>query len=181
MLFHMGQVIYTVGHSNRTIDEFVELLREHGIERLIDIRTMPRSRTNPQFNQDTLGPHLRNRKIGYRHMAGLGGLRHTTKNSVNVGWHNKSFRGYADYMQTDQFNEALETLIELAREKTTAIMCAESVPWRCHRSLVGDALLTRKFKVLDIMSKTSAKEHKLNPMAVVKAGKITYPSDLEDS
>ena len=178
----MGRVIYTVGHSNRTIDEFVEILREHGAERLVDIRTIPRSRANPQFNQENLGPYLRNRKIGYRHMAGLGGLRHPKKDSVNLGWHNNSFRGYADYMQSEHFTEALESLIELAKEKTTAIMCAESLPWRCHRSLVGDALVTRKWKVLHIMSKTSANEHKLNQMAVaVESGKITYPSDLQGS
>ncbi|HZD53260.1 MAG TPA: DUF488 domain-containing protein [Woeseiaceae bacterium] len=169
-------VIYTVGHSTRSFDELVELLRAHGIERLLDVRTVPRSRTNPQFNRDTFGPALRNRRITYRHMKDLGGLRRARPDSVNTGWRNASFRGYADYMQTDAFREALEKLIELADEKTTAIMCAEAVPWRCHRSLIADALIVRGFEVRDIMSPTNAKPRAVNPMAKVQGTRITYPA-----
>src|SRR5512138_2813303 len=126
----MAVTVYTVGHSTRGLDEFVLLLRAYGIERLVDVRTIPRSRHNPQFNMETLGPALRSRRIGYRHMKALGGLRHARADSVNAGWRNASFRGFADYMQTPEFDAALERLVALASEKITAIMCAEAVPWR---------------------------------------------------
>lgn len=171
-----GLTIYTVGHSTHTLDEFVELLRAHGVERLVDVRTIPRSRHNPQFNGDTLGTFLRNRRIGYRHLKELGGLRHARADSPNTGWHNASFRGFADYMQTPEFAAALERLIELAGEKPTAIMCAEAVPWRCHRSLIGDALVARGIAVVDIYSRTSAKPHAITPMAEVHGTRITYPA-----
>ena len=169
-------VVFTVGHSTRSFEELVELLRAHGVERLVDVRTIPRSRRNPQFNRDTLGQALRNRRIAYRHMQELGGLRRTHADSVNTGWRNTSFRGYADYMQTEEFREALDRLIGLAEEKKTAIMCAEAVPWRCHRSLVADALIVRGYEVRDIMSGKSAKPRMLNPMARVEGSRITYPS-----
>lgn len=169
-----GVVVFTVGHSTRSFEELVELLRAHGVQRLVDVRTIPRSRRNPQFNRDTLGQALRSRRIAYRHMPALGGLRRTHADSGNTGWRNASFRGYADYMQTEAFEEALERLIGLA-EKTTAIMCAEAVPWRCHRSLIADALIVRGYEVRDIMSGKSAKPRKLNPMAKVEDGQITYP------
>lgn len=168
-------VVYTVGHSTRSFDELVALLRAHGIERLVDVRTVPRSRTNPQFNRDTFGPALRNRRIAYRHMKDLGGLRRARPDSINTGWRNASFRGYADYMQTHEFRGAVDELIELAGEKTTAIMCAEAVPWRCHRSMIADALIVRGHEVRDIMSETSAKPRTLNPMAHVAGLRITYP------
>lgn len=171
-------VIFTVGHSTRSFDELVALLRAHGVERLVDVRTIPRSRRNPQFNRDTLGPALRNRRIAYRHMQDLGGLRRTRPDSPNAGWRNASFRGYADYMQTEEFEEALDRLVELAKEKTSAIMCAEAVPWRCHRSLIADALIVRGWEVRDIMSEKSAKPRKLNPMAKVEGQQITYPPEL---
>jgi uncharacterized protein (DUF488 family) len=170
--------VYTIGHSTRSFDELVELLRAHGIERLVDVRTVPRSRTNPQFNRDTLGPALRNRRIAYRHMKELGGLRRPRRDSVNTGWQNASFRGYADHMQTEEFRAALAELEELAAEKRTAIMCAEAVPWRCHRSLIADALIVRGHEVRDIMSAASAKPHALNPMAKVEGEEITYPGLL---
>lgn len=172
---NVSRVVYTVGHSTRSFEELVDLLRAHGVERLVDVRTIPRSRRNPQFNRDTLGPALRNRRIAYRHMKALGGLRRTSPDSVNAGWRNTSFRGYADYMQTDDFDDALERLIELAEEKATAIMCAEAVPWRCHRSLIADALIVRGYEVRDIMTEKSAKPRKLNPMAKVDGTAITYP------
>ncbi len=168
-------VIFTVGHSTRTLDELVEILRTHGVERLVDVRTIPRSRHNPQFNRETLGKALHNRHLSYRHMKTLGGLRHARPDSTNTGWRNASFRGFADYMQTPAFGEALEKLLKLAEQKPTAIMCAEAVPWRCHRSLIADALTARGYKVRDIMSVTSAKPHALMTMARVHDQQVTYP------
>ena len=167
--------IYTVGHSTRSLEEFVELLRAHDIEQLVDVRTVPRSRHNPQFNRDTLGKFLRNRRIGYRHLKELGGLRHSRVDSPNTGWHNSSFRGFADYMQTPEFAAAVDKLIELAGKKKTVIMCAEAVPWRCHRSLIGDALMVRGLKVVDIYSRTSVKPHVMTPMAEVHGIRVSYP------
>lgn len=167
--------VYTVGHSTLSLDGFIGLLRAFGIERLVDVRTIPRSRHNPQFNSDTLGPFLRNRRIGYRHMKELGGLRRALPESPNAGWRNASFRGFADYMQTPEFAAAVVRLAALAKEKTTAIMCAEAVPWRCHRSLIGDALLVRGIEVLDIYSLKNAKPHAMTPMARLNGTQITYP------
>lgn len=168
-------VIYTVGHSTRSLDDFVEMLRHYGIARLVDVRTIPRSRHNPQFNGDALGRSLRNRGIGYRHMKRLGGLRHARSDSQNTGWHNVSFRGFADYMQTLDFAVAIGKLVELAKEKPTVIMCAEAVPWRCHRSLIGDALIVRGIEVRDIFSTKNVKPHVLTHMAEVRDTRITYP------
>jgi uncharacterized protein (DUF488 family) len=168
-------IIFTVGHSTRSIDEFIHLLRTNGIRRLVDIRTIPRSRHNPQFNRETLSKILRNRRINYRHMKALGGFRHARIDSLNRGWHNASFRGFADYMQTPEFEVAINKLIELAVQKRTAIMCAEAVPWRCHRSLIGDALTVHGIEVQDIFSETNVRSHTMTPMARVNRGKITYP------
>jgi len=169
--------IFTIGHSTRPIDEFIDLLRSNGVTQLIDIRTIPKSRHNPQFNSDALAASLRAAKIRYIHMKQLGGLRHAQPDSVNLGWRNASFRGFADYMQTDEFAAALDRAIELAKERPTTLMCAEAVPWRCHRSLVADALLVRKIRVLEIVSAAEPKEHKLTPFARVRRTGITYPSD----
>jgi hypothetical protein len=170
-------VIFTVGHSTRSLAELVDILRAHGVERVVDVRTIPRSRHNPQYNRATLSKALHNRRLSYRHMKALGGLRHPRRDSINTGWRNASFRGFADYMQTPAFEVALERLIELAREKATAIMCAEAVPWRCHRSLIADALVARGYEVRDIMSATSAKPHVLMPMAKVHGGQVAYPAE----
>lgn len=167
--------IYTIGHSTRSLEDFLAILKQYHINELIDIRTIPKSRHNPQFNEHELAHFLRNHHIGYRHQKNLGGLRHAHKDSVNLGWHNASFRGFADYMQTLEFQEGIETLIKIAHEKTVAIMCAEAVPWRCHRSLIGDALLVRGMDVEDIYSITSLKPHALTPFAVVQGTQITYP------
>ncbi|SRR5579885_2675060 len=167
--------IFVVGHSTRTIESFIELLQAHSVNLLVDIRTIPRSRHNPQFNEDNLKKILKENKIGYLHMKGLGGLRHTTKDSVNLGWLNASFRGFADYMQTGEFESSLEELIDLSKKHTVAIMCAEGNPFRCHRSLVADALLVRHIKALHISSKKSSRKHVLTPFAKVKGHKITYP------
>jgi uncharacterized protein (DUF488 family) len=167
-----------VGHSTRTLDELVEILRAHGVARVVDVRTIPRSRYNPQFNRDGLSKTLHNRHLSYRHMKALGGLRHARSDSINTGWRNASFRGFADYMQTPTFEEALERLLKLARQKPTAIMCAEAVPWRCHRSLIADALTARGYQVRNILSATSAKPHVLTPMARVHGRQVTYPADV---
>jgi uncharacterized protein (DUF488 family) len=169
--------IFTIGHSTRPIDEFVALLRANGIKQLIDIRTIPKSRHNPQFNGDTLAKSLRAARIRYLHMKDLGGLRRAKPDSINLGWRNASFRGFADYMQTQEFAEALERAIKLAATRPTALMCAEAVPWRCHRSLVADALLVRGIRALEIVSKTEPKAHKLTPFAHIRGTKVTYPSD----
>ena len=172
----MTPTLFTIGHSTRTIDEFLDMLSTFRIEIVADVRSIPGSRRNPQFNEDSLRDSLKDNGIGYTHMAGLGGLRHTTKSSINTAWENLSFRGYADYMQTKEFNDSLEQLIVLVKEKVTAIMCAEAVPWRCHRSLIGDALLIRGVKVDDIISKRTVKPHKLTPWARVEGYTITYPA-----
>jgi uncharacterized protein (DUF488 family) len=169
--------LYTIGHSTRDINEFTELLCHYGVERLIDVRTIPRSRHNPQFNKETLAEFLEGKGIAYQHMKELGGLRHARADSVNTGWRNASFRGYADYMQTPDFRDAVLKLIELAGEKQSAIMCAEAVPWRCHRSLIADALLVRGGEVIDIYDLKNAKPHSLTKMANVQGTAITYPVD----
>ncbi len=170
--------VFTIGHSTRPIDEFLDLLRAHAIRQLLDIRTIPKSRRNPQFNTDSLAASLASAGIGYLHMKDLGGLRHPARDSINLGWRNASFRGYADYMQTPAFAEALDRAIQLAKETSPAVlMCAEAVPWRCHRSLVADALVVRGIRVLEIISAAEAKEHALTPFAHVRGNRITYPAD----
>lgn len=168
-------VIYTVGHSTRTFEELVEMLRAHGVERIVDVRAIPRSRHNPQFNRQEFSKALHSRHLSYRHLKALGGLRHARLDSINTGWRNASFRGFADYMQTPSFEQALDRLIELADEMPTAIMCAEAVPWRCHRSLIADALTARGYEVRDVMSATSAIPHVLMSMAKVRNHRVTYP------
>ena len=171
--------ILTVGHSTRSIEEFIALLQAHGVKQLVDVRTIPRSRRVPQFNQHALAAKLKAAGIQYVHLKELGGLRHPSKNSINTGWRNASFRGYADYMCGAEFTAALERLLELAQAKRAAIMCAEAVPWRCHRSLIGDALLTRGVQVEDIMSATACRAHQLTPFAKVRGTEITYPAESE--
>jgi len=166
-------VVLTVGHSTRTIDELIELLQAHGVTRLVDVRTIPRSSHNPQFNRDALPKSLA--PIAYTHTPELGGLRRARKDSPNTGWRNLSFRGFADYMQTPEFERGLEQLIELAAAERVAIMCAESVPWRCHRSLIADALVARGIPVEEILSATRAQPHPLTPFARVEGSRVTYP------
>lgn len=170
-------VIYTLGHSTRSIEEFISVLKGYHIQLLADIRTMPGSNRVPQFNKENLETALGKAGIHYVHLKELGGLRHTTKESVNTGWRNKSFRGYADYMQTPEFEKGLEKLILLSQNQIMAIMCAEAVPWRCHRSLVGDALMIRGFEVHNIFSKKKEELHKLTSFAKVKGLQITYPPE----
>jgi uncharacterized protein (DUF488 family) len=168
----------TIGHSTRPIKEFIRLLKAHGVSRLVDVRSIPRSRHNPQFNRSLLSPALHSARLHYRYMPGLGGFRHARRDSVNTGWHNASFRGFADYMQTPEFRENLDDLIELAKSERIAIMCAEAVPWRCHRSLIADALLARGIETRDITSHTATKPHTLTPWARVTGMQVTYPASL---
>ena len=168
-------LIFTIGHSTHPIDEFIELLRTYNIKEIVDIRSIPMSRFNPQFNSDTLKQSLQQTNIKYKLLKKLGGLRHTTKDSKNLGWRNVSFRGFADYMASDEFEEGLEALQKIAHTRETAIMCAEAVPWRCHRSLVADALTKKGWIVKDIMSRTSATKHRSTPFLRIKKGKLIYP------
>ena len=172
------RAIFTIGHSTHSIEEFVCLLEAHGVEQLIDIRTVPRSRTNPQFNQDALPQSLKEAGIGYLHMPALGGLRHARANSPNTAWRNASFRGYADYMQTAEFAAAIDSLVERGSSRQVAIMCAEAVPWRCHRSLVADALFARGVPVENILGVARRQPHKLTPFARVEGPRVWYPGLL---
>jgi uncharacterized protein (DUF488 family) len=172
-----ARTIFTIGHSTHLIEEFIGMLQAHGVGLLADIRTIPRSRHNPQFNRDQLARTLPAAGIEYVHLAGLGGLRHARRDSINTAWRNASFRGFADYMQTPEFAASLAELIDLAAHQRTAVMCAEAVPWRCHRSLVADALTARGIRVEDIQSRTRTAPHKMTPFATVAGSTVTYPGD----
>jgi uncharacterized protein (DUF488 family) len=170
-----GATFFTIGHSTWPIETFVDILKSHGIRTLVDVRTIPRSRHNPQFNKETLPGELEAAGIRYVHEPGLGGLRRAKKDSPNGGWRNSSFRGFADYAQTSEFAGALQRLIGIARDEPTAIMCAEAVPWRCHRSLIADALVIRGFSVDEIIGPANCRPHVLTPWAKVHGTSITYP------
>jgi uncharacterized protein (DUF488 family) len=172
-------VVLTVGHSNRPLEEFLRLLRAHGVTLVADVRKMPRSRGNPQFNRDTLPQALRAAGIGYVHLPGLGGLRRREPNSPNTGWQNASFQGYADYMQTPEFERSLQELLDRARGRRPALMCAEALPWRCHRSLIADALTVRGVAVEHILSAARTQPHVLRPWAQVRGTRITYPAPAD--
>jgi len=174
-------VVFTIGHSTRTWKVFLELLRAHGIKRVIDVRSIPRSRHNPQFNRETLSAKLRAARIGYVHLRKLGGLRHSRRDSPNMGWRNTSFRGFADYMRTADFEAGLGRLIKLAEQKKSALMCAEAVPWRCHRSLIADALVVRGSRVADIVNEKRSQVHLLTSFARVRGNRITYPLTIDSS
>jgi len=169
--------VLTIGHSNRSWKDFLDLLRAHRVKRVIDIRSIPRSRHNPQFDRETLSTKLRAARIGYVHLRKLGGLRHAQRDSPNMGWRNTSFRGFADYMQTPEFEAGLHRLLKLAGQRRSAIMCAEAVPWRCHRSLIADALTVRGVRVEHILSGKRLQVHSINSLARVRASRITYPLD----
>lgn len=170
--------VYTIGHSTRTIEEFIRILQSYEIETIVDVRTIAASRHNPQYNEEELCKSLSREGIVYIHCKGLGGLRHTTKASVNTAWENASFRGYADYMQTTQFQENIDRLIDMSKDKLTAIMCAESLPWRCHRSLIGDALFVRNIAVIDIINEKTGKPHLLTSFAKIEGNRIVYPKGI---
>jgi uncharacterized protein (DUF488 family) len=167
--------VFSIGHSTRTWKNFLDLLRAHGVKRIVDVRSIPRSRHNPQFDRTILSTKLRAARIGYVHLAKLGGLRHARRDSPNMGWRNASFRGFADYMQTSRFEAGLLRLMKLATQKRSAILCAEAVPWRCHRSLIADALTVRGIQVRDILSRNRSQLHSLILFACVQGHRITYP------
>jgi len=167
--------IYTIGHSTRTLNEFLDLLNVYSITLLVDVRTIPRSRHNPQFNKETLPVTLKSYGVKYIHMPEIGGLRHPKRDSVNIAWKNMGFRGYADYMQTKEFTDNLLKITALERENCLALMCAEALPWRCHRGLISDALVVRHVKVLHIISKDNTITHELTEFAHVEGNQITYP------
>jgi uncharacterized protein (DUF488 family) len=169
--------VLTIGHSTRSIEEFLAILKAHEIVCIVDARTVPKSRHVPHYNAEQLSSELATQGIDYVHLKSLGGLRQASKDSINTGWRNASFRGYADYMGTEEFRKGIDRLLDLARKKRSAIMCAEAVPWRCHRSLIGDALLVRGVRVEDIMNATSRREHTLTPFAKVRGLEISYPAD----
>ncbi|HVO33597.1 MAG TPA: DUF488 domain-containing protein [Elusimicrobiota bacterium] len=168
-------LLFTIGHSTRTLELFVGLLLGYDVQRLVDVRTIPRSRHNPQFNRESLPPNLKAAGIEYVHRPALGGLRHARKDSPNGGWKNASFRGYADYMRSVDFRRAIDELISQARQSVIAVMCAEAVPWRCHRSLIADALAVRGVGVRHIMSRASAPDHQVTPWAKVDGANLLYP------
>lgn len=169
----------TIGHSNRALDEFIDLLSVHGVEVLVDVRKMPRSKRNPQFNLDTLPEHLAIKGIQYLHLPELGGLRKGSADSVNRAWRNESFRAFADYMQTPAFAEAADRLAEIAARDTICLMCAEAVPWRCHRNLISDALLARGLRVEHILGEGARRVHELPPFARVDGCSVSYPGEPE--
>ena len=173
--------VYTIGHSTRTLEEFTELLQIYGVTLLLDVRTVPHSRHNPQFNKEALPEHLKHYGIKYIHIPEIGGLRHPKPNSINLALENASFRGYADYMQTKEFTDALLKIMALARENRVALMCAEALPWKCHRILISDALIARHVRVLHIISKTDTITHQLNELARVDGGKVSYPLYSKES
>ena len=171
-------VVMTIGHSTRSIAEFIHLLQIHGAKCVVDVRTVPRSRYNPQFNKSSLPGSLKKAGFRYVHAEGLGGLRHAKRDSSNLGWRNTSFRGYADYMQTPEFAKSLKAVIDLANQEPIVLMCAEALPWRCHRSLIADALLVHGIRTENIVSAARRQVHKLTPFAKVRGVTITYPKDL---
>ncbi|MHB1935933.1 MAG: DUF488 domain-containing protein [Acidobacteriaceae bacterium] len=175
--------MFTIGHSTLPIELFLRALKENDVALLVDVRTIPQSRHNSQFGMEALSASTRSAGIEYRWMQALGGLRHAKKDSINTGWRNASFRGYADYMQTEAFQEALKELMDMEKETTVAIMCSEAVPWRCHRSLIGDALLVHDHSVEDIFvaatGKSHRKPHTLTPFARVEGTRLWYPGEPE--
>jgi Uncharacterized conserved protein len=169
------ETLWTIGHSTHTLAQVVDLLRTYAVTALVDVRTVPRSRTNPQFNREALTVDLPAAGIRYSHMPALGGLRKARIDSPNMGWRNTSFRGYADYMQTVEFETAMGQLLERAAERPTAVMCAEAVHWRCHRSLIADAAVARGWQVRHILNSKNAPVHSLTPFAQLQGTRILYP------
>jgi uncharacterized protein (DUF488 family) len=174
-----SHIVLTIGHSTRTLEGFIHLIQAHGATRIVDVRNVPRSRHNPQFNKASLPGSLKEAGLGYIHLPGLGGLRHARRDSNNLGWRNASFRGFADYMQTPEFGQSLDELVQLANQERIVLMCAEVVPWRCHRSLIADALLARGIQTCDIINEDKCRMHELTPWAIIRGSKITYPPEPE--
>jgi uncharacterized protein (DUF488 family) len=172
--------LYTVGHSTQKLEDFIRILNHYNIELIVDVRTIPKSRHNPQFNVETLSHTLSQVGIGYKHLTELGELRLAQHESPNMSWCNLYFRGFADYMQTTEFKGALDELICLAYHWTVAIMCAETVPWRCHRSLITDALLVKNLNIQEIIGFDSVRTHRMTPWARIVGEEITYPVPAEE-
>ena len=172
----MTRTIFTIGHSIRPADEFVALLRAHGVTGVADVRTVPRSRRHPHFSREALQRALPPEGLEYRHYAALGGLRTPRRDSPNGGWRNAGFRGYADHMQTPPFTEALSDLLAFADLRIVAVMCAEAKWWQCHRQLIADALLARGVEVRHIMASREAPPHEFTPFACASDGRVTYPA-----
>jgi uncharacterized protein (DUF488 family) len=174
--------VYTFGHSSRSIEDFVAGLRSHGVTLVIDIRQFPGSRRNPQFDAETLAAALDEHAIGYHHLGVLGGRRSDIRaDSPNGAWENDSFQAYADYALTDEFQTALDELATLAKNDVPAIVCAETVYWRCHRRIVADWLLARDYEVSNIYDPDRADEHELTRFAKVRNGRVTYPADGDET
>ena len=167
--------VYTIGHSTRSLEAFLALLQTHGVELLVDVRSFPRSRRNPQFNLETLGPELAKAGIGYLHFRELGGMRRPRPDSANTAWQVDGFRGYADHMATPEFAAGLAGLLEAAAGRQTAVMCAEAVPWECHRQLLADALVARSVPVEHILGEGRREAHQLSPYARITGVEVTYP------
>jgi len=167
--------LFTVGHSTRSLDELVDLLRAHDVALLGDVRTVPASRRVPHFGRAVLAQELPERGVEYQHLPALGGLRRPRLDSPNTGWRNQAFRGFADHMATGEFRDALDRVVELGRDRHVALMCAEAVPWRCHRSLIADALTVRGLEVRHILGGGRTQPHALTPFARLQDGLLTYP------
>lgn len=174
----MAAQIFSIGHSTRPLEDFLSLLRQHDISILADVRTVPKSRRHPHFGRDELSASLAKAGVRYEHLPELGGLRRPRADSINDAWRNESFRGYADYMDTEAFSSGLEKLMALANEGTLVMMCAEAVPWRCHRSLIADALFVRGVEVWHIIGPNSVRPHTLTSFAKVEDTRVTYPAPL---
>jgi uncharacterized protein (DUF488 family) len=170
-------MIFTIGHSTRFLHDFLALLKQYGIARLVDVRTVPRSAYNPRYNREWLPAALKQVDIAYSHVPALGGFRQPRKDTQNTGWKNLSFRGFADYMQTEEFTRALDELIDAASRERIAIMCAEALPWRCHRSLIADALTARGVEVEHIMNAERTRPHSLTTFAKVDGQRVSYPGE----
>ncbi|MGE0227122.1 MAG: DUF488 family protein [Dehalococcoidia bacterium] len=174
-----GLRLWTVGHSTRSFEELVGVLRSPEAEPigvLVDIRTVPKSRRHPHFSLEALAAELPRREIVYVHLQALGGFRRPATDSTNGAWRNESFRGYADYMQTPAFEEAVAALLDVARGARTAVMCSEAMPWRCHRTLVADAVAARGVQVTHLLSAAKAQAHTLTSFARVEGERVTYPA-----
>lgn len=173
-----GVRVATLGHSARSLEELLELIEAFGVRVVADIRRFPRSRRNPHFNLEVLPAALRSRGVEYAHLVELGGRRRAQPDSLNGGWKNESFRGFADYMQTPEFERALESLRALSVSGKVGLMCAEAVPWRCHRTLISDALLARGAEVENITSRSRATPHRLTRFAQLEGARVTYPPEV---
>lgn len=177
-LWQIDVIVFTIGHSTRTLDDFIALLRGHGVTQLGDVRTIPKSRRHPHFSKDALSASLLAAGIRYRHFAELGGLRKPRADSTNTAWRQEGFRGYADYMETPAFAGALDALVGWSQAAPSAVMCAEAVWWQCHRRLIADALLVRGIEVRHITAPTAAAPHELTEFARVEADRVRYPGLL---